>query len=471
MSRSKSLLEGSILRALLVLAVPIILGNILQTAYQLIDAFWVGRLGAAAVAAVSVSFPVTFLMIAIGAGLGIAGATLVAQYAGARNAAMVNHIASQTLLMVVALSIVLGAAGYAIAPYILHLLGVAPDVYSGALGFLRVSFVGLIFVFGFAMFQALMRGVGETLLPMYITFGTVVLNFLLDPLFIFGWGPLPGAGVVGAALATLVTQALATLIAIIVLVRGSHGVLLSAASIRPDFAYIKRAFLLGFPASIELSTRALGLMVLSFLVSSFGTQILAAYGVGSNVLQVVTIPALGLSTAVSTLVGQNIGANNVERANRTALLGAVIGFGVLTGVGIVAYAFAATLVSFFIPTDPAVIAQGAVFIRTMALAWGFMGAQLCLVGAFRASGNMLAAMMLALVSQWVLQFPLAYVLSEHTLLGPRGLWWSFPVMNLLIALISFAWFAKGDWKKTRLTQEDKDVILATQDIMADEPQR
>jgi putative MATE family efflux protein len=282
---------------------------------------------------------------------------------------------------------------------------------------------------------------------------------------------LPGAGVVGAAVATLVTQALAAVIAVIVLVRGSHGISLSVASLRPDFAYIKRAFLLGFPASIELSTRALGLMVLSFLISSFGTQTLAAYGVGSNVLQVVTIPALGLSTAVSTLVGQNIGARNLERANRTAQLGAALGFGVLTGVGIVAYLFAVRLVSFFIPTDANVIAEGAEFIRTMAPAWGFMGAQLCLVGTFRASGNMLAAMMLALVSQWVLQFPLAYVLSEHTTLGSRGLWWSFPVMNILIALISFAWFAKGDWKKTRLTEEDEEVILATRGIMTDEPLR
>lgn len=140
-------------------AIPIILGNVLQTGYQLTDAFWVGRLGAAAV---SVSFPVTFLVIALGAGLAIAGAPLSAQYMGAGRQDMVNHVAAQTMVMVAITSVVLGTAGYVVAPYLLDLLGVAPDVHEGALGFMRVSFIGIIFVFLYAMFQALMRGIGET---------------------------------------------------------------------------------------------------------------------------------------------------------------------------------------------------------------------------------------------------------------------------------------------------------------------
>jgi Na+-driven multidrug efflux pump len=181
--RKKLFLEGPIGAALIRLAIPIILGNVLQTGYQLTDAFWVGRLGAAAVAAVSVSFPVSFLVIALGAGFGIAGATLSAQYIGAGRQDMVNHVAAQTMMMVTLTSVVLGAAGYVLAPYLLDLLEVGPDVYVGALGFLRVSFVGIIFVFLYGMFQALMRGVGETRTPLMIVFGTVIVNFLLDPLF------------------------------------------------------------------------------------------------------------------------------------------------------------------------------------------------------------------------------------------------------------------------------------------------
>ena len=466
--RRKLFLEGPIARALVILAAPIILSNILQTGYQVTDAFWVGRLGASAVAAVSVSFPVTFLVIALGAGLAMAGATLTSQYMGAGRQSMVNHVAGQTMIMVAITSVILGALGYVLAPHLLELLGVAPDVYEGALGFMRVSFIGIIFVFIFAMFQALMRGVGQTKVPLYIVLATVILNFLLDPLFIFGWGPVPGLGVMGAALATLATQALAALLGITIFLRGRHGIQLSWCTLAPDATYIRRAFFLGFPASVELSTRGLGLMVMSFLVASFGTLTIAAYGVGSTILQVVTIPAMGMSMAVSTLVGQNIGAGNIERASKIALLGTMLGFGILSAAGVVAYIFAPPIVSFFIPNDAAVIAEGARFIRIMCLAWGCIGVQLCIVSAFRASGNMLMAMVIALVAQWMIQFPLAYVLSKHTVLLADGLWWSFPVTNILVAIVSLCWFARGSWKTTRLTEDAELTTKITQEMIIEE---
>jgi putative MATE family efflux protein len=444
--RQKLILEGPLGAALIRLAVPITLGNLLQTGYQLTDAFWVGRLGVAAVAAVSISFPVNFLVIALGAGFGIAGATLSAQYMGAGRQDMVNHVAAQTMMMVTLTSAVLGAAGFALAPYLLELLGVAPDVYAGALGFMRVSFVGIIFVFAYGMFQALMRGVGETRTPLMIVAGTVLLNFLLDPLFIFGFGPLPPQGVMGAALATLATQGLAAALGIAIFLRGRHGIQLSWRGFRPDPVYIKRAFFLGLPGSIELSTRGLGPMLLSFLVAGFGTVTLAAYGVGSNILQFVTIPAWGMSQAVSTLVSQNMGARNLERGARVAWLGAGASFVILSVVGLVAYVLAPALVAFFVPRSPEVITEGAQFIRIMCLAWGGIGVQLCVVSAFRASGNMLAAMVIALVSQFVLQFPLAYILSKHTSLQAFGLWWSFPITTIIVAAGSLCWFAQGGWQ-------------------------
>ncbi|NML47004.1 MATE family efflux transporter [Ramlibacter sp. G-1-2-2] len=466
--RQQLLLTGSIPRALLSLAVPIILANLLQTGYQLTDAFWVGRLGASAVASISVSMPVTFLVIALGSGLAMAGATLSAQYMGAGRQDMVNHVAAQTMLMVVLTSVLFGGLGYFLAPQLLHLLGVAPDVFANALGFLRVSFVGIIFVFTYAMFQALMRGVGQTRVPLLIVAGTVLLNFLLDPLLIFGWGPIPGYGVMGAALATLTTQALAAIAGVFIFLRGRHGIHLQWRGFLPDWEYIKRAFFLGIPGSLELSTRALGLMVMSFLVASFGTLTIAAYGVGSNILQVVTIPVMGLSMAVSTLVGQNMGAGNVDRAGQAARLGAVISFVLLTVAGIVAWFAAPLLIAFFVPRDADVIREGAKFLRVMCLAWGCIGVQLCIVAAFRASGNMLMAMVIAMVSQWMVQFPLAYVLGKHTELHEQGLWWSFPVTNVIVALVSLAWFARGSWKRTRLTEEDAQITQVTDNAYTEE---
>ena len=466
--RQRLFLQGPIGAALFRLAVPIILGNVLQTGYQLTDAFWIGRLGAAAVAAVSVSFPVTFLVIALGAGFGIAGATLSAQYMGAGRQDMVNHVAAQTMLMVLVTSAVLGTAGYILAPYLLELVGVAPDVYSGALGFMRVSFIGIIFVFLYGMFQALMRGVGETRIPLLIVLLTVLLNFLLDPLFIFGWGPLSPHGVMGAAIATLATQALAALLGLAVFLRGRHGIDLSWRAFAPDPSYIKRAFLLGLPGSIELSTRGLGPMLLSFLVASFGTVTLASYGVGSNILQFATIPAMGMSMAVSTLVSQNIGAGNIGRAERITVLGAGSGFAILSLAGAAAYLFAPTIVAFFVPGAPDVIAEGGRFVRIMCLAWGGIGIQLCIISAFRASGNMLVCMVIALVSQFMFQFPLAYVLSKHTSLQSDGLWWSFPIANIGAAAVSIGWFAQGGWKETRLTEESQQRTKVAEETIVEE---
>ncbi len=469
--RQQLFLTGSIPRALLTLAVPIMLANILQSGYQLTDAFWVGRLGADAVAAVSVSMPVTFLVIAMGSGLAMAGATLTAQYMGAGRPDLVNHVAAQTMLMVTITSIVLGAIGFILAPHLLRLLGVTDAVYAGALGFMRVSFIGVIFVFIYIMFQSLMRGVGQTRVPLLIVLGTVILNFGLDPLFIFGWGPLPGHGVMGAAMATLTTQAIAAGIGLIIFLRGRHGIQLAWRGLKPDMLYIRKAFFLGFPGSVELSTRGLGLMVMSFLVASFGTLTIAAYGIGSNILQVITIPAMGLSMAVSTLVGQNMGAGNVQRASNITQLAALYAFIGLSLVGLLVYTIAPQIVAFFVPGDAGVISEGARFIRIMAMAWGGIGIQLCVVAAFRASGNMVSAMVIALVTQWMLQFPLAYVLSKHSTLGAEGIWWSFPITNILVALISLCWFARGSWKHTRLTEDERQTVKVTDEALSEEGYR
>ncbi len=206
-------------------------------------------------------------------------------------------------------------------------------------------------------------------------------------------------------------------------------------------------------------------MLLSFLVASFGTVTLAAYGTGSNILQFVTIPAWGLSQAVSTLVSQNMGARNPQRAGRVALLGAGTGFLILSIVGLVVYVLAPALVAFFVPRAPDVIAEGARFIRIMCLAWGGIGVQLCIVSAFRASGNMLAAMVIALVSQFMFQFPLAYILSKHTSLQASGLWWSFPITTVMVALVSLCWFAQGGWRATVLTEEARQVAEVAEETL------
>ncbi len=447
---ARRLTEGSILRSLVALSVPIVFANILQTAYQLVDTFWVGRLGGEAVAAVSVSFPLIFLMIALGGGLAVAGSVLVAQYVGARNAAKVNHVTAQTLLMVGVVSVLLSAVGYGLSARALELMGVMPPTLGDATRYLQVSFLGLPFTFGYFVYQSVLRGIGEVRAPVYIVFGTVLLNLVLDPLFIFGWGPISGAGVTGAAYATIITQAIATAVGMTTLFKGHFGIHLKLRDFGPDWPLMDQVVRLGLPSSMEQSTRALGLTVMTFLVATFGTSTIASYGIGTRILSFVIIPAMGLSMATSTLVAQNIGAGNTDRASRIAWLSAAFGFVVLELVGLLCFVFARPLIRFFVPSAPDVIAGGTQFLHLMALSFGFIGLQQTLGGAFRGSGNTFNTMVLAMVSLWVLQFPIAYVLSKHTALGEVGLWWAFPVANVTIACVAALWFAQGGWRRTSL---------------------
>jgi putative MATE family efflux protein len=451
------LTEGPILRSLLVLAVPIMGANILQIAYQLIDAFWVGRLGAAAVAAVSISMPILFLLIAAGIGFSVAGSVLTAQYAGARDHAMVDHVAAQTLLLVTVVSFLLGCAGIVLAPYILALMDIAPDVQAGALSFMRVSLAAMPFAFAYILFQALLRGVGQVTVPLYIIAGAVCANFLLDPVLIFGKFGMPALGVTGAAIATMTAQGGAAAIGVGLLFTGRLGIHLRWAAFKPDLDFARRALRLGYPASIEQSVRGLGITILMILITGFGTVATAAYGVGANVLNVIMIPAMGLSLATSTVIGQNLGRGHTQRAEQAARISLLLTFVVLSIVGIAVFALAPHIVRLFVPHAPAVIAEGARFLRIVAWSFGFLGVQFALGGALRASGNMVAAMMISLLSLWVLRFPLAYGLAIHTSLGIDGIWWAFPVSNIATALIAAIWFARSDWKSRKLISSPGEV--------------
>jgi putative MATE family efflux protein len=453
MKKVNTLTEGSILRSILKLSVPIIFANILQTTYQLTDTFWVGRLGSDAIAAVSISFPIIFLIISLGSGLAMAGTILVSQFKGKENKRAVDHITSQTLILVLNISIVLAVIGYLLSPYIVELMHAEKEVYDGAVSYLKISFIGMVFVFMYMVFQSLMRGVGDVKTPMYIVLGTVMLNLIFDPLFIFGYGFIPAFGVSGAAVATIATQGLAALIGISILLKGKHAIQLHLDDLKPDTVLIKKMFNIGLPASIEQSVRALGMTAMTFLVAAFGTMALAAYGIGVRILSFIIIPALGLSMATSTLVGQNIGAGKLQRAEKITRLSSWIGFIILSIVGIITFYLAEPIAKIFIPGETDTIRESALFIKFMAPTFGLIGIQMAVNGAFRGSGNTMISMILSIVSLWLLRFPIAYFLSRYTDLEATGIYISFPAANIIAAAITLLWFMKGTWKKKKLTQE------------------
>ena len=444
-----------IVKTILVLTIPILLSNLLQSAYQLIDAFWVWRLWENAVAAVSVSFPITFFLISVWSWFSIAWATLIAQYYWAKNFKKVNHVAWQTILLVVLVSILLSFIWYFSSWLILTLMWVEQQIFNEAIKFLQISFIWMVFVFSFFMFQSLLRWIWEVKMPMKIVFFTVLLNLVFDPLFIFWFWIIPAMWVAWAALATLFTQAIASCVWLYFLFKWNYWIKIDLSSFKPDFTYIKKAFFLWFPSSIEMSLRSLWLVVLTILITSFWTTAVASYWAWSNILQLVMILAMWLSMSTAALVWQSIWAKDIKKAQEIVNISSLISFLFLTFVWIIVFIFAKSLVWFFVPWEQLVIDWWAKFLHIIALSFWLIWIQMSITWVFRASWSMNTALILSIISQWVLQFPFAFILSNKTSLWLNWIWVAILVTNIIMVFISLLVYKKWDWKNKNITSDDK----------------
>jgi len=444
-----SLLKGSVLKSILLLSIPIIFANFLQTVYQLIDTFWVGRLGTEAVAAVSLSFPILFFLTSFATGFAMAGAILIAQYNGKRDLENVFLSTGQTVALISIFAIIISIIGYFSSGFLLSFLTKDPLVLSQATSYLQILFLALFGLFIFNIFQSSLRSVGEVKFPMIVVLITVMLNFFLDPLFMLGWKFIPEMGVSGVALATLVTQYISAAIGIVVLVKGNHGVKLRLKDLKPRKSWAKRIFKLGFPSSIEHSSRAFGMVLMTFVVSIFGTLAVAAYGIGTRVLMFVIIPAVGLSVSISTLVGNNLGARQYPRTEKIVRTGLYIGFFTLIAVGILLFIFAQQVTQFFVPNEPELISMATLFIRIMALSFGFIGFQMTIIGTLKAAGKTTTSMFLALVHTFFL-FVFSYLLAITFGLKELGIWISYPLANSIALILAFYFYKKKDWLREKI---------------------
>lgn len=466
--RTKSLIKEPIFKSIIKLAFPIILANLFQSMYQLTDSFWVGRLGGTALAAVSICTPIIFLTIGLGVGFAVAGSTFVAQYFGAKNAKMVSHSAAQTILMIAVTSLILSLLGFIFSPQILKFMGAKPEFFDQSLSFLKISFIAVIANFFFFVFQSIMRGIGRPQIPVFIVITTVILNFFLDPLFIFGFKSIPAFGPAGAAFATLATQTIAAAIGFIILFNGKHYIHLKISDFKPDFKFIKKAFLIGFPSSIDQSARSLAMVLVTSIITSFGTTAIASFGAGANLNQIIMFFGIGLAVASGTLVGQNIGAKNISQAIKVSKISAVLSFCLLTFFGILAFIFSKHFISFFVPADLAVINEGSRFVKIVSLAFGFIGLQMSFGNVLIAAGKSTTSMFISIFSQWGILLPLVYFLSQHTSLGITGIWISFPITNIITATTAFIIYRRGSWQNSRIIEEDKAVSQVSEETIVEE---
>jgi len=443
---NKKILQGPVYKTLLVMTMPIMFANILQTLYQLIDTFWVGRLGAGAVAAVSLSFPILFLLTSFVIGLTMAGTILVAQYNGEGDRDKVNLISSQTLSITTILSIIFGALGYILSNFLLGLLTSDVVVLSQATSYLQVSFLALPFMFIYFVFQSNMRGVGNMKVPMYIVLITVVINFVIDPLFMYGFWFIPALGVSGVAWATFMTEAIAAAIGIIILLSGRFGVKLCLRDLALKKIWVKNIFKIGIPSSLEHSSRSLESIVMIVIVSVLGTMAVASYGLGMRIFSFAIIPAVSFYLSTSALVGNNLGAKQFDRAAKFSSAAIKSSFWFLTGLGAVFFIFAEPLAAVLIPGEQGVIASTVQFIRLMAFTFGLLGIQMVINGTLKASGRTKIPMILA----WVHTLGLAglsYILAIPLSLGIFGVWLAYPIMMTVSWIIAVVVYKKINWQR------------------------
>ncbi|MFB6222037.1 MAG: MATE family efflux transporter [Halolamina sp.] len=446
------LTEGGIAKPLFYLSLPIVVTNLLQTAYNLADTFWLGQYSTNALAAISFGFPMVFLLISLGMGISVAGSVLVAQHVGADEREDAEYAASQTVTFAIITSLVLGAVGYAVVDDLLRLFGASPAVLPLATAYMRVISVGLVFMFGFFMFISLMRGAGDTITPMLVMFGSVVLNIALDPFVIFGWGPFPELGIMGAALATIFTRGLAFVVGLAVMFSGARGIQIHAGQLWPDLLFARRILRIGGPASLEGVGRALSVNLLLLVVGLFATPVVAAFGIGTRVLSIVFMPAIAVARGVETMTGQNIGADQEDRAAEANAFAARWMFLILGALGVVVWVFARPIVDVF-TTSPAVVEEGVVFMRYVAPTFGLMGVMRAYNGGFRGAGKTLTAAVISVGALGVVRLPIAW--GAATTIGSRGIWLAFAISNTVGAVAAYAWFQRGTWREADLTDDPR----------------
>jgi putative MATE family efflux protein len=468
-----NLTEGDIFRPLMLLSAPIVLSQLLQVSYNLIDTFWVGRLGADAVSMISFAWPIVFLMISLASGFTVAGTTLVSQNEGAGRGDRVDFVAAQTIGFTLGASVVLAVLGYVLAPTLMTLIGANPgtNIYAGAVTYTRTIFFGIYFMFGFFMFQALLRGYGDTVTPLYLMLLSVVINILLDPFLIFGFTDnalfallglsglettlfeltgFTGFGVQGAAIASVVSRGIGALIGVWLLFSGRVGIQLSIDDFRPDFDTISQIVRIGAPSSAEQSMRAIGVTALTAIIAIAGPNAVAALGIGNRLNSLVFLPAIGLAQGTSTAVGQNVGAAKIDRAKRSVTLSAEVIAVALVFISVLAYVFAEPAISIFVTGAGAdtVIAIGTDYLRIIGPTFLFLGVFRVINGAFKGSGNTGTSMVFAFLSLWVFRLPLAYVLLVSFGLGAVGVWYAIAFSNVAGAIVAGAWFLRGTWTES-----------------------
>lgn len=441
------LLSGSMIKAILILTVPVMINSFLQTMYNLTDTYWLGKLGTEELAAINLVTPMQNIVIQFGSGITVAGSVLISQYLGAKRDDDAKSMANQIFACAIIFSLICVTACVLATPAIVTWLGAEGETWSCGKTYLQFVIIDMPFLYTVNIYAAIRQAQGDTVRPMFLNLGGIIINMILDPLLMVVFN----LGVMGAALATVAAKAIPAVIAFILLNNKKDDVYLNLSKLKFEKEKIKNILVVGLPTAIGGSTMQFGFLLMTRNVLKYGTQAMAAYGIGNKINGLITLPTNGIGSAVATIVGQNVGAEQYERAEEGYRLSMKISvvFLFVGGMILSRMPISTAIVKIF-SDDEQVIAMAAEFLSIMAF-WCFAnGVYNSSMGLFQGSGHTEVTMIIDAARLWIFRFATLFICEEWLHMGVRSVWYSVVVSNGVSAVLLYIVYKTNYWKKKRI---------------------
>jgi putative MATE family efflux protein len=445
--KGRDLTSGGLHASIWHLAVPMTLEMIVLNVSFALDTYWVGQLGEAAVAAVTISMAIRWVMNGLANGLGIGGMATVARRIGEKNRAAADHATTQTIILGIIISIVLAAIGNLMAQPMLDILGAEPDVMPLATTYLRVTMTGLFAMILIFTINSMLRGAGDARIALRALILASAVTVVLEPVLVLGLGPIPAIGITGSAWAFVLGFTAGITYQLWVLLTGRARISIDLRDTRPDLPLMGRIIRIALPSTVQMTLRSSSRLAIIALIGVYGTATMAAYGVANRLLIFVIIPTFGLGNACSALIGQNLGAEKPERAERTAWW--VSAYAVAFTVGIVAIIMVAApvLIDFFVQDASIdVLNVGTEYLYIVTPSLLAMAVGIVLGRAFDGAGNTVPAMLINLITLWGIEVAVSFVLSRWLGMGATGVWLGRSLAGIANGFLFAIWFRRGRWK-------------------------
>ena len=444
---SEQILSGNMMRAILTLSIPVIINSFLQTMYNLTDTYWLGTLGTEELAAINLITPVQNIVVNFGTGITVAGSVLLAQYIGAGKREDAKSMANQIFACAMIFAVFCAVLCNITTPSIVTWLGAEGNTWTYSRIYMQLVIFDMPFLYMVNIYAAIHQAQGDTFRPMLLNLLGITVNMILDPLFmvVFHWG------VAGAALATVTAKVIPAAIAFILLHGHNTPIGLELKKLKFEKEKLKNIAVIGLPTAIGGSTMQFGFLLMSKSVFKYGTQAMAAYGIGNKVNGLISLPSNGIGSAVATIVGQNVGAGQLERAQEGYKLSMkmIIVFLFAGGMILSRMPISTAIVSIF-SEDEEVIAMAAEFLSIMAF-WVFTnGVYNSTMGLFQGSGHTEVTMIIDASRLWIFRFATLYVCENLLHMGVRSIWYSVVVSNGISPILLYIIYLTGYWKKERI---------------------